>query len=112
MVVKLIAKKLMPVFMGVFIFATVFAPLVNTAHAAPVDNDSAIAAADVVPAYDLSYSMMQTETLDIDLDTTQLFNGAQIMLDALSSPYLLIAGFGLGVAILGAIMKAVTHLRI
>lgn len=112
MVAKLIAKKMMPFIMGALIFATVFAPMVNTAHAAPVDNNSAAGSYDVVPAYDVAYTMMQTDTLDIDLDTSQLFSGAQIMLDALSSPYLLIAGFGLGVAILGAIMKAVTHLRI
>lgn len=112
MITKLIAKKLMPFVMGAVMLVNVFAPMVNTAHAAPVDNGSAAVMADVVPAYDVSYTMMQTSTLDIDLDTSQLFNGAQIMLDALSSPYLLIAGFGLGVAILGAIMKAVTHLRI
>lgn len=113
MIVKLIAKKLMPFFMGAVMLVNVFSPMVNTAHAAPVDNESAAVMADVVPAYDqISYMAQTTSTLDINLDTSQLFNGAQIMLDALSSPYLLIAGFGLGVAILGAIMKAVTHLRI
>ena len=106
----MLAKKLLPIVLGVIMFAVVLAPMV--AYAGPVDMDSAVATAAVVPAYDITYTMMQTTTLDIDLDTTQLFNGAQIMLDALSSPYLLIAGFGLGVAILGAIMKAVTHLRI
>jgi hypothetical protein len=52
------------------------------------------------------------QQLDITLDTSALFTGAQTMIDALSSPYLLIAGFGLGVAILAAIMKAVTTLRL
>lgn len=108
----MLAKKLMPFVLGALMLAVVFAPLVGTAHAAPVDNGSAVVVADAVPAYDVAYTMMQTDTLDINLDTTQLFNGAQIMIDALSSPYLLIAGFGLGVAILAAIMKAVTHLRI
>lgn len=53
-----------------------------------------------------------TETLAIDLDTTQLFSGAQLMINALSAPYLLIAGLGLGVAILGAIMTAVMRVRL
>jgi hypothetical protein len=61
---------------------------------------------------DLGYMIAQTDTINIDLDTSQLFTGAQTMIDALSSPYLLIAGFGLGVAILAAIMKAVTSLRL
>jgi hypothetical protein len=51
-------------------------------------------------------------SLTISLDTAQLFNGAQMMIDALSSPYLLIAGLGLGVAILAAVMRAVTSLRL
>lgn len=52
-----------------------------------------------------------TETLNINLDTTMLFTGAQLMIDALSSPYLLIAGLGLGVSILGAILVAVNRIR-
>lgn len=53
-----------------------------------------------------------TESLTISLDTTQLFSGAQLMIDALSSPYLLLAGLGLGVAILSAIMTAVNRIRL
>jgi hypothetical protein len=57
-------------------------------------------------------AIQSTAQLTISLDTTQLFAGAQLMIDALSSPYLLIAGLGLGVAILAAIMSAVTRLRL
>jgi hypothetical protein len=110
MLVAKFKKIVLPLLLGVMMFATVFSPMVT--YAAPVDHDSAAGTYDVVPAYDVTYTMMQTDTLDIQLDTTQLFTGAQIMIDALSSPYLLLAGFGLGVAILGAIMKAVTHIRI
>lgn len=57
-------------------------------------------------------AIQATSQLTISLDTSQLFAGAQLMIDALSSPYLLIAGLGLGVAILAAIMSAVTRLRL
>lgn len=53
-----------------------------------------------------------TNTLNIELDTTQLFNGANLMTSALSSPFLFIAGLGLGVAILGAIVRAVQSVRL
>ena len=69
------------------------------------------AAMSAVPAA-IAATVMQTDTLSITLDTTQLFTGANLMLAALSSPYLFIAGLGLGVAILAAIMKAVTSLRL
>lgn len=52
-----------------------------------------------------------TETLEITLDTTQLFTGAQLMINALSGPYLFIAGLGLGITILAAIMIAVRNVR-
>lgn len=61
------------------------------------------------PAYAIAAT--QASTLTIDLDTTKLFEGAQLMIDALSSPYLLLAGLGLGVAILSAIMAAVRKVR-
>lgn len=61
-------------------------------------------------APEVGYTLAQT--LDITLDTTQLFEGAQLIIDALSSPYLLIAGLGLGVAILAAILKAVQTIRL
>lgn len=73
--------------------------------AAPADTAS------VVP-YEIGYTMVQSGSLNIQLDTSQLFSGAQLMIDALSSPYLLIAGLGLGVAILGAIVGAVNKVRI
>lgn len=63
---------------------------------------------DLLP--EVGYTLAQT--LDITLDTTQLFEGAQLIIDALSSPYLLIAGLGLGVAILAAILKAVQTIRL
>lgn len=100
---------LMPVMVAVFMFAAVVAP---AAAAGPV--------ADVVPAGENvelhypSYAVAASsyQSLTVNLDTTQLFSGAQLIIDALSSPYLLIAGLGLGVAILAAIMKAVTGLRL
>lgn len=51
-------------------------------------------------------------TIDLSAGIAQMWSGAQTMIDALSPVYLLIAGFGLGVAILGAIMKAVSRLRL
>lgn len=51
-------------------------------------------------------------SLSVDLDTSQLFAGAQLMIDALGGPYLLIAGFGLGIAILGTIAGAVGRIRL
>lgn len=65
---------------------------------------------DISLAPEIGYTLAQT--LDITLDTTQLFEGAQLIIDALSSPYLLIAGLGLGVAILAAILKAVQTIRL
>lgn len=50
--------------------------------------------------------------IQIDLDTTSLFQGANLMTAALSSPFLFIAGLGLGVAILGAIIRAVQSVRL
>lgn len=56
-------------------------------------------------------AIQATAQISINLDTTSLFEGAQLMIDILSSPYLLVAGLSLGVAILGAIMGAITRLR-
>lgn len=56
-------------------------------------------------------AIQATAQISINLDTTSLFEGAQLMIDILSSPYLLVAGLSLGVAILGAIMSAITRLR-
>jgi hypothetical protein len=63
-------------------------------------------------SYDYSLMASTAYSLSIDLDTGQLFNGAQLIIDALTGPYLLIAGLSLGVAILGAVMAAVTRLRL
>ena len=59
-------------------------------------------------------SILQDPGISIDLSAgiQQMWGGAQTMIDALSPVYLLIAGFGLGVAILAAIMKAVGRLRL
>lgn len=76
----------------------------------PVDGLYVMNDFEVGESYLVQYTRAQT--LEIDLDTTQLFKGAQLIIDALSSPYLLIAGLGLGVAILAAILKAVTSLRL
>lgn len=53
-----------------------------------------------------------TQTLEITLDTSMLFEGAQLMINALGGPYMFIAGLGLGVAILGAIVVAVQRVRV
>ena len=50
--------------------------------------------------------------LQVTIETETLFQGANLMLEALTGPYLLIAGLALGVAILAAIMRAVTTLRL
>lgn len=50
--------------------------------------------------------------LTINLDTTSMFDGAQLIIDALGGPYLYIAGLALGAAILGAIIAAVSRIRI
>lgn len=102
-------RKVLVLVLPTLLIALTLVPMV--AFAAPVAPvESAAASYDVVPAYDIAYTMAYS--LNVDIDTQHLFDGAQIMLDALSAPYLLIAGFGLGVAILGAIMRAVTRLRI
>lgn len=90
------------------------APAVTTAPAAVNNPLPADVAASLGPGYgyQLFATPMQTGSLNIELDTTQLFSGAQLMIDALGSPYLLIAGLGLGVAVLGAIMGAVRKVRL
>jgi hypothetical protein len=82
------------------------------AAAGPVANIVAPAAERAV-AHFPDYAIMASsyQSLTIDLNTAMLFEGAQLIIDALSSPYLLIAGLGLGVAILSAIIKAVTRVR-
>jgi len=50
--------------------------------------------------------------LSINLDTSSMFNGAQLIIDALGGPYLYIAGLALGASILGAIIAAVSRIRI
>lgn len=67
-----------------------------------------------VAAISFVLSILQDPGITIDLSAgiQQMWSGAQTMIDALSPVYLLIAGFGLGVAILAAIMKAVGRLRL
>lgn len=80
--------------------------------AAPIGAGIADAAApgyNAVP-YEIAASTMQSLTINVNTD--QLFSGAQLMIDALSNPYLFIAGLSLGVAILGAILAAVRGLRL
>lgn len=62
--------------------------------------------------YDYTISASTWQSLTINVNTAQLFSGAQLMIDALSNPYLFIAGLSLGVAILGAILAAVRGLRL
>lgn len=103
-----------------FIFAgLLFAAVIPTYADGPDLVKDNAAYGDVI-AYDDSYDVpylygapiQVAQTLSVNIDTSTLFTGAQTMLDALTSPYLLIAGFGLGVAILAAVMKAVTSLRL
>jgi hypothetical protein len=63
-------------------------------------------------AFFLSWLQDPGLTIDLSSGIAQMWSGAQTMIDALSPVYLLIAGFGLGVAILAAIMKAVGRLRL
>lgn len=51
------------------------------------------------------------ETLEISIDMTQLFTGAEVFTTGLSAPFLFITGLGLGVAILGAIVKGITMVK-
>lgn len=71
---------------------------------------TALANSPAPQAYDLTTTYAQS--LTVSLDTQMLFDGAQLMIDALGGPYMLIAGFGLGVAILGAVFGAVTRIRL
>lgn len=65
--------------------------------------------APVYPIYGYEFSV--PAQLSITVDSDQLLSGAQLMIDALGGPYLFIAGLGLGVAILAAILAAVTRIR-
>lgn len=47
----------------------------------------------------------------ISLDFGQLWIGAQTMVNALGSPYLLIIGFSFGMGILGAIAAAILKFK-
>lgn len=85
---------------------------VAAAVQSPVSEDMRLIDQPVTIAVPIGYTLAQTSQLNIDLDTGQLFEGAQLIIDALSSPYLLIAGLGLGVAILAAILKAVQTIRL
>lgn len=64
----------------------------------------------VYPTYGYEFSV--PEQLSITVNSDQLLAGAQLMIDALGGPYLFIAGLGLGVAILAAILAAVTRIRL
>ena len=78
--------------------------------AAPIGTVLAAAPGAHVTPYEIAASSYQS--LTINVNTGQLFSGAQLMIDALSNPYLFIAGLSLGVAILGAILAAVRGLRL
>lgn len=77
-------------------------------YAAPAPGIASAAGGEYVSG--ISWGIMQS--LTINLDTTQLFAGAQLIIDALSGPYLLLAGLGLGVAILATIVKVVRTIRL
>jgi hypothetical protein len=66
--------------------------------------NTASGAFDVIPT--MAYS------LSISLNTSSMFDGAQLIIDALGGPYLYIAGLALGASILGAIIAAVSRIRI
>lgn len=57
-------------------------------------------------------SVWNTWQLSITLNTDSMFQGAQLIIDALGGPYLYIAGLALGASILGAIIAAVSRIRI
>lgn len=57
-------------------------------------------------------SVWNTWQLSITLNTNSMFDGAQLIIDALGGPYLYIAGLALGASILGAIIAAVSRIRI
>jgi hypothetical protein len=101
---------LMPMMVAALMFVAVVAPAAASGPAADIVAPEGATAVLHYPDYAIGYSTMQS--LTVNLDTAQLFTGAQLIIDALSSPYLLIAGLGLGVSILGAILAAVTKLRI
>lgn len=114
--------KFLSILMLVLVAAFVLAPVTST-YAAPADFGSATAV-NYVPgeAGEAAYyptgmyapALMATlaQTLSLNIDTTSLFDGAQVILDALTTPYMFIAGLGLGAAILTAIMAAVIRLRL
>lgn len=96
--------------MPLAIFSSAMPALVATAE----HSSAAAPVADIVPFGPGSPGILAStaQSLTISLDTTQLFAGAQLMIDALSAPYMLIAGLGLGVSILSAIMTAVSRVRL
>lgn len=49
--------------------------------------------------------------MEIDIDVSQMFGATEIVFNALSGPYLFIAGLGLGVAILGAVVRAIQMVK-
>ena len=81
-------RRAVPVLLALF---GLFAVAVNSAAAAGFQDDP---------------------SLSINLDTSSMFNGAQLIIDALGGPYLYIAGLALGASILGAIIAAVSRIRI
>lgn len=111
-------KRLLVLLVPVLLAGLMFAAVGTTFAAAPETAAAPMAVGDVM-AYSTyavptvyGAALMPSQQLSVTIDTSTLFTGAQTMLDALTSPYLLIAGFGLGVAILAAVMKAVTSLRL
>lgn len=72
---------------------------VSNSLAAPVDTFG-----------ELGYTSVYS--LNIEIDTSSMLSGAQLIIDALGGPYLYIAGLALGAAILGAIIAAVSRIRI
>lgn len=68
--------------------------------------------ADIRKAVPALLFQVPTNTLEIELDTNKLFEGANLMTSALSGPFLFVAGLSLGVAILAAIIRAVQSVRL
>ncbi|MCA9979325.1 MAG: hypothetical protein KDD89_00765 [Anaerolineales bacterium] len=97
--------------MALALFGLLF---VGAAPAAAAEPAVANAAPAVAQAAAYGYGMTPTSyyTLSVTIDTTMLFDGAQLIIDALGGPYMYIAGLALGAAILGAIIAAVARIRI
>lgn len=109
----LLRYKVMFVILSLLLLGSIFVPAGGVAAAEPERFYPPSAGGEFfAPVYPIqNYEFSVPEQLSITVDSDQLLGGAQLMIDALGGPYLFIAGLGLGVAILGAILAAVTRVR-